>query len=114
MSVIQFFLSSGPHVGVPPLPEQPEVSYSDLDKTREFLADLLARRGSELGNGQSLRMTLESIGATLIPVTAFEPDPATCRSKYYYNAADNILYQRSFVANKPNKGKVIAIWKRIS
>lgn len=115
MSIIQFFLSPRPDDGgVPPLPSQPEVAYGPLELTRAFLSDLLVRRGTMTAGSYVPRQILEGTNAKFVPVTAFEPDPATCRSRYYYNAADNILYQRAFVINKPNKGKVVAVWKRIS
>lgn len=52
---------------------------------------------------------LELTGAHMIEVTAFEPDPCTCREDYYYNAVHNRLYRR-IVTHRRNDGVIKAQW----
>lgn len=110
--IIQFFL--GEEQATPePSPAPSQFESPQLAATRAFLTDLLARRGTYTVGHQNPRLYLEGTSAKFVPVTAFEPDPVTCRSKYYYNSVENTLYQRIFVADKPKIGKLVAVWKRI-
>ncbi len=78
--------------------------------TEEFLADLFARRGTERSNFESARL-LELYGAEIIEPTAFEPDPNTHRSDFYYNAVNNVLYKKVTTRN----GEIsISHWKPAS
>lgn len=78
--------------------------------TNEFLTDLLSRRGTP-SPGWNPIWFLEKWGATIIEPTAFEPDPATYRDDYYYNAETNTLYRKVISRSKPN---IVASWRKIS
>ena len=83
---------------------------SQEDTTR-FLQDLIARRGLKRTGGFSTRL-LELDGATIVEPTAFEPDAATHRNDYYYNAITNTLYRKVVVRREP--GVVVAHWQKTS
>lgn len=76
-----------------------------------FLTDLVTRRGP-VGVGHEATRFLELWGATIIEPTAFEPDPATHRSDYYYNAVTNTLYKR--VKTRHEHGIIVAHWQKAS
>lgn len=50
---------------------------------------------------------IEYIFGSMVPVTAFEPDPNTSTHDHYYNAEHNVLYKRI-------KKNGIYAWKKIS
>lgn len=81
---------------------------SDLAKRRAAVADVLSRRGPASVGGNPLNF-LELYGATMVEVTAFEPDPRTYRHEYYYNAAGNRLYRR-IVTDRRADGVIKAQW----
>lgn len=78
--------------------------------TNEFLADLFSRRELEHKNVESARL-LELYGAEIIEPTAFEPDPNTHRSDFYYNAVNNVLYKK---VSTTNGAITISHWKPVS
>jgi len=99
------------------------------DKTatvNNFIADVLERRGTKTstvnGNKKVINAAtlqgnngvrlLELYGAELIEPTSFEPDPATHRGEYYYNANTNRLYKK--VISRSNNGVVTAHWEGVS
>lgn len=61
--------------------------------TVAFLTDLLGRRNTSKHGGDCV-WYLELAGAKIIEPTAFEPDPNTHRSDYYYNAVDNAMFTK--------------------
>ena len=74
--------------------------------TKDFLSDLLGRRDtSRLGDNGFVYLKL--VGGEVVEPTAFEPDPNTHRSQYYYNAKTNTLYKKIKVGN-------ISTWRGIS
>ncbi len=80
-------------------------------RTAAFLADLGQRRGRP-GVGHNPVWFLERLGGTIIEPTAFEPDPATHRHDYYYNAETNTLYKK--VVTRRERGIVVAHWQKTS
>ena len=64
----------------------------------EYLADILGRRRLNNSRGDCVWF-LEKHGANIVEPTAFEPDPNTHRSDYYYNAVENVLYRKNRVVN---------------
>lgn len=80
-------------------------------QTAAFLADLAQRRGRPTPGHDSVRF-LELAGGSIIEPTAFEPDPATHRHDYYYNAVTNTLYRK--VVTRREKGIVVAHWQKTS
>lgn len=78
--------------------------------TNEFLSDLFSRRGTDRQSIESARL-LELYGAVIIEPTAFEPDPNTHRSDFYYNAVNNVLYKK---VSTTNGAISISHWKPIS
>jgi len=87
---------------------------TDLEKTNDFLTDLYARRGTAKIAGNPVRFLERIAGATMVEVTAFEPDPTTYRHDYYYNAITNRLYKKIVVERRPELGVTIAHWKPVS
>jgi hypothetical protein len=79
--------------------------------TAAFLSDLSARRGRPAVGHNSIWF-LERRGATIIEPTAFEPDPATHRHDFYYNATTNTLYKK--VVTRKERGIVVAHWQKAS
>ncbi len=79
--------------------------------TAAFLADLGDRRGRP-SPGHNSVWFLERFGATIVQPTAFEPDPATHRDDYYYNATTNALYKK--VVSRREPGIVVAHWQKMS
>ncbi len=82
-----------------------------MSTRQDFLDDLSQRRGVP-GVGHDSIWFLERTGATIIEPTAFEPDAATYRSDYYYNAVTNTLYRRVVTRREP--GIVVAHWQKAS
>lgn len=80
-------------------------------KTATFLADLANRRGRP-GPGHNPVWFLEKRGGTIVEPTAFEPDPATYRHDFYYNAETNTLYKK--VVTRRERGIVVAHWQKAS
>lgn len=80
-------------------------------QTTEFLADLATRRGRP-EPGHNPIWFLELHGATVIEPTAFEPDPATHRHDYYYNAVTDTLYKK--IVSRSEAGVVVAHWHKVS
>lgn len=78
-----------------------------LEIMRESLSDLVARRGNPGGGFEPARF-LELHGASIIEPTAFEPDPRSHHSDYYYNAVTNRIHKR-VVSKQPN-GVITAAW----
>jgi hypothetical protein len=98
--------------GEPAVPEI--ISPPDLsgrDRTRAFLNDLGNRRGRPSPGHNSIWF-LELSGVTIIEPTAFEPDPATHRHDYYYNAVTNTLYRK--VVSRHETGIAVAHWQKAS
>lgn len=83
-----------------------------LANMRDFIEDILDRRGNVTIGGNPISLIAELHGGAMVELTAFEPDPATCREPYYYNTALNSLYKR-VVVEKSAKGDV-AFWQRVS
>jgi hypothetical protein len=81
------------------------------EDTTLFLQDLFARRGLKRIGELSARF-LELDGATIVEPTAFEPDAATYRGEYYYNAITNTLYRKVVTRREP--GVVVAYWQKSS
>lgn len=82
-----------------------------LAERQAFIDDVISRQGLRGGGHTSVWM-LERFGARLIIPTAFEPDAATYRGEYYYNAITNALYRR--VITRKNDGVVVAHWQQVS
>lgn len=80
-------------------------------QTTNFLTDLLNRRGQP-SVGHNPTWFIELYGGVIIEPTAFEPDPATHRHDYYYNAVTNTLYRKVIVRQEP--GIVVAHWQKAS
>jgi hypothetical protein len=80
-------------------------------QTAAFLADLAGRRGYPSPGYDSVWF-VELNGGTVVEATAFEPDPATYRHDYYYNAETNTLYKK--VVARREKGIVVAHWQKAS
>jgi hypothetical protein len=82
-----------------------------MGTTDDFLTDLIDRRrpGSEGGNPHRF---VELYGGEAVEVTAFEPDPVTYRTDYYYNSIRNVLYRRVVVDN--TIGNKVAFWQPAS
>lgn len=76
-----------------------------------FLTDLTTRRGRPTP-GYNPVWFIELHGGTIIEPTAFEPDPATHRSDYYYNAGTNVLYKK--IVSRREPGIVVAHWQPAS
>lgn len=55
---------------------------------------------------------VELFGGEVIEPTAFEPDAATHRSDFYYNAVTNVLYRRVITRQEP--GIIVAHWQKAS
>lgn len=79
--------------------------------TVDFLTDLFSRRGNP-SPGWNPVWFLEHWGATIIEPTAFEPDPATYRGDFYYNAVTNTLYRK--VISRQEPGIIVASWRKAS
>lgn len=62
--------------------------------SQEFIEDLISRRNTTRSGGDCV-WYLELDGAKVIEPTAFEPDPNTHRSDYYYNAIENAMYKKA-------------------
>jgi len=73
---------------------------------------MLNRRRGKFNTGHASARMLELSGAQIIEPTAFEPDAATYRGKYYYNANTNILYCKVISHKQP--GVVVAYWQKVS
>lgn len=80
-------------------------------QTITFLTDLFERRGSP-EPGHNPVWFIERRGGTIIEPTAFEPDPATYRHDFYYNAQTNTLYKK--VVSRRENGVVVAHWQKAS
>ena len=77
----------------------------------QFLRDVIARRGLKR-TGEFTTRFIELYGGTCLEPTAFEPDAATYRGEYYYNAITNTLYKKIITRRQP--GVVVAHWQKIS
>jgi len=78
----------------------------------DFWTELSGARGvSSVGNNNTAWF-MELRGASVIEPTAFEPDPATYRKDYYYNAKMNVLYKKIITRKEP--GIVHAYWQKVS
>jgi len=82
------------------------------EQTQAFLDDLYERRGKRSVGNNNTVWFLELDGATVIEPTAFEPDPATYRGDYYYNARLNVLYKKIITRSEP--GVIHAYWQKVS
>ena len=85
-----------------------------LNSTKNFIQDILLRRGRSTVGGQSVGMAIELSGGKLVPIQHYEPDPITSHDEYYYNSTHNVLYKRVFSVNKPQRGELVAFWQRVS
>ena len=83
----------------------------NLSTTNEFLTDLISKRGIRSAGNQTTRIT-ELNGGMIIEPTAFEPDPNTHRSEYYYNAVTNTLYRK--INKVSHNGQTNSHWKKVS
>jgi len=81
------------------------------EATQAFLTDLMARRGKATP-GYNPSWFVELYDGTIIEPTAFEPDPATHRHDYYYNAITNALYKK--VVTRKESGIIVANWYKTS
>lgn len=72
---------------------------TQISTQSDFLADILNRRRLNYSRGDCVWF-LEKHGAHIVEPTAFEPDPETHRSDYYYNAIENVLYRKNKATNK--------------
>lgn len=79
---------------------------------RDFIEDILNRRGDVTVGGNPARMIAELHGGDMVELTAFEPDASTHRQPFYYNTATNCLYKR-VITERSAKG-TIAFWQRVS
>jgi hypothetical protein len=77
------------------------------------LDDVVARRCGGQQGFNPWRF-VELYGGEVIEPTAFEPDPVTYRSSYYYNTTTNRLYMKIITTNKPMEGIIRAHWKAVS
>ncbi len=90
----------------------PTPSYDESrTQTTAFLTDLGARRG-RITPGYNPNRFIELHGGTIIEPTAFEPDAATHRHEFYYNAITNTLYKKVVTRREP--GIVVAYWQKAS
>lgn len=58
--------------------------------------------------------TIELVGGEVVEATVYEPDAATYRGEYYYNARSNILFKRKWIKRDPHGGAMLATWQPIS
>jgi hypothetical protein len=72
----------------------------------------MSNKSGDFKTGYLSARLLELSGAEIVEPTAFEPDPSTHRSKYYYNAVTNILYMKHVVRQEP--GIIVAYWQKVS
>ena len=77
-----------------------------------FLDELARFRGRRQYGGQNTVWFVELTGGNIVEPTAFEPDPRTHRSEYYYNSKINTLFKRVWVPRQD--GVKVAYWKRVS
>ena len=56
-----------------------------LTNMREFIEDVLDRRGDVTVGGNPTRMIAELHGGEMVELTAFAPDASTYREPFYYN-----------------------------
>lgn len=59
----------------------------------QFFSELSAARGNPGVGGMPLNF-IERLGAEMVTVQFSEPDPLSCRTGYYYNSRQNVLYKR--------------------
>lgn len=78
----------------------------------DFLSELEQKR-KHVGIGYTPYNYLETYGATLVEILAFEPDPLTYRNDYYYNGAENVLYKRT-ITKRINGTPMVGYWKSVS
>ena len=71
-----------------------DFSEAQIDTQSDFLDDIFNRRRLNADRGDCVWF-LEKHGARIVEPTAFEPDPNTHRSDYYYNAIENALYRKN-------------------
>lgn len=50
----------------------------------------------------------------MVPIQFYEPDATTFRSEYYYNARENVLYQRVATLAEGCSVNSGWVWKRIT
>jgi hypothetical protein len=86
----------------------------DLIAINTSLADLFSRVGRRTPGGNPHQFLEFFVGGTLVEVAEFEPDPATYRHEYYYNATTNRLYKRIITANDQFNGTLRAYWQGVS
>lgn len=77
-----------------------------------FLEELSAKRITYNNTNNYTVWLTELLGGEVIVPTAFEPDPYTHRSEYYYNAITNQLFKKIKVQNGPTTYKIS--WKKVS
>lgn len=65
------------------------------------MTDLKTRRGRVYPGGNPTRF-VELTGGEDIEYSFYEPDPVTCRSPYWYDTRNNILYKRMTTKNVSN------------
>ena len=94
----------------PPKPGSEEIS-DNATLINDFFEDLSTRIGPKQA-GYDSEWMIELVGGTIIEPTAFEPDPNTHRSVYYYNAITNVLYKK--VTSRNEKGILVATWHKTS
>jgi hypothetical protein len=76
-----------------------DFSEAQIATQSDFLTDILNRRRLNYSRGDCVWF-LEKHGAHIVQPTAFEPDPETHRSDYYYNAIENVLYRKNKATDK--------------
>ena len=84
----------------------------DEARTDTFLDDLAIRRMAPTAATNSNRLDVELNGGSYVEITSFEPDPATFRDDFYYNAVSNTLYKKIVVSQC--NGITSAFWKQAS
>lgn len=80
-----------------------------LERISATLSALRARRGTFIPTGLTHNFVRLN-GGRLVECTAFEPDPATYRGDYYYNAAENRLYKRTTGLRANGAGRPVKRW----
>lgn len=87
-------------------PEQVQALFDMINSSR---AKMQATRNVDL----DFRFT-ELVNGEIIDPLYYEPDAATYRSDFYYNARLNTLFSRKWLVRKPQEGIMIAIWEPVS
>jgi hypothetical protein len=63
--------------------------------------------------GQPLRW-VEYFAGVPVPIESWEPDATTYHENYYYNARENVLFQRVIAPAGACAERTEYVWKRLS